>query len=112
MTEIKDKSVPSAIGLNFLLPGIGYMYIGKVIVGIAALFLIIGIYAVYALVGLLSSWFVMNIIMAIDMLILGNKNKKMIEDKTMMKCPECAEVVKYEAKICKHCKSSIEVQPA
>jgi TM2 domain-containing membrane protein YozV len=112
MSEIKEKSVPLAIGLNFLLPGLGYMYMGKVIVGIAALFLIIGIYAVYALIGLLSCWVVMNILMAIDMLILGNKNKKSIEDKTMMKCPECAEMIKNEAKICKHCKSTMEVQPA
>jgi hypothetical protein len=112
MSEIKEKSVPLAIGLNFLLPGLGYMYMGKVILGIAALFLIIGIYAVYALSGLLLTWIVMNIIMAIDMLILGNKNKKVIEDKTMMKCPHCAELVKNEAKICKHCKSSLELQTA
>ena len=88
------------------------MYVGKVNVRIAALFLIIGIYAVYAFVGLISSWLVMNIIMAIDMLILGNENKKTIEDKTMMKCPEYAEMIKNEAKICKHCKNSMEVQPA
>jgi hypothetical protein len=112
MSEIKEKSVPLAIGLNFLLPGLGYMYMGKVILGIAALFLIIGIYAVYALSGLLLTWIGMNIIMAIDMLILGNKNKKMIEDKTMMTCPHCAELVKNEAKICKHCKSSLELQTA
>ena len=35
MSKIKEKSVPLAIGLNFLLPGLGYMYMGKVILGIA-----------------------------------------------------------------------------
>lgn len=34
MAEIKEKSIPLAIGLNLLLPGLGYMYMGKIIVGI------------------------------------------------------------------------------
>jgi len=37
MSELKEKSIPLAIGLNFLLPGVGYMYMGKVVVGIAAM---------------------------------------------------------------------------
>ena len=110
MSELREKNVPLAIGLNFLLPGLGYMYMGKVIVGIAALLLIIGIYAVYAFSGLVMTWVVMNIIMMIDMFILGGKNKKIIEDKTMMKCPQCAEMIKKEANICKHCKSDFYPQ--
>lgn len=110
MSESKEKNVQLAIGLNLILPGLGYMYMGKVIVGIAAFLLIIGIYAAYSLVGLFYVWIIMNAIMAIDMLILGSKQKKDIEEKTMMKCPKCAELVKKEAKICKHCKSDLVAQ--
>ena len=112
MSEPKEKSVPLAIGLNFLLPGLGYMYMGKVIIGIFALLLILCIYLTYALGGVFYTWITMNAIMAIDMLILGNKNKKHIEEKTTMKCPQCAELIKKEAKICKHCKSALVPQTA
>jgi len=41
MTAIKDKSLPFAIGLNLLLPGAGYMYMGRVILGIGALLVVL-----------------------------------------------------------------------
>ena len=105
--SLKEKNIPLAIGLNILLPGLGYMYMGKVIIGIAALLLIICMYLITALFTIIFTWFVMNVIMAIDMLILADKNKKIIEEQTMMKCPSCAELVKKEATICKHCRSSL-----
>ena len=110
MSKFKEKSIPLAIGLNIVLPGLGYMYMGKVIVGIAALFLIIGIYAMFAFSGVLLTWVMMNIMMAIDMIILGKKNEKLIEDKTMIKYPYCAELIKNAAKICKHCKNELVPQ--
>ncbi len=103
MMEIKEKSIPLAIGLNVLLPGTGYMYMGKIFIGIAALLLIIAIYAATSLFALFSTWFVMNFIMAVDMVILGKKKNKEFEQETMTKCPMCAELIKKEAKICKHC---------
>lgn len=103
MAEVEGKSIPLAIGLNFVLPGAGYMYMGKIIVGIAALLLIIGIYFTTTIFTLFSTWIVMNVIMAIDMAILGKKINKEIEDKMMMQCPMCAEPIKMEAKICRHC---------
>jgi predicted Zn finger-like uncharacterized protein len=36
------------------------------------------------------------------------RSEKIIEEKTTMKCPQCAELIKKEAKICKHCNSSID----
>jgi hypothetical protein len=42
------------------------------------------------------------------------KNNEMVESKAienggMRKCPSCAELVKSEAKICKHCQSDLEI---
>ena len=71
--EIKEKSIPLAIGLNILLPGAGYMYMGKIFVGIASLLFIIAIYAATSVFTFFSTWLVMNIIMAGDMVILGKK---------------------------------------
>ena len=107
MKNSKEKSIPFAIGLNFLAPGLGYMYMGKIIVGIAALFLILGIYASTTIDTFLTSWLGLNVIMAIDMLMLGKKKQKELANKTMIKCPKCAELIQKEAQICKHCKSDI-----
>ena len=73
MNQVKEKSIGLAIGLNLLLPGVGYMYMGKVIVGIGALLLVLGMFAVEA-AYVLPAWIGINIIMAIDMLLLGKKS--------------------------------------
>lgn len=102
MSELKEKSIPLAIGLNLLLPGAGYMYMGKVVVGIGAMLLVIMIYFASVAMGLVTS-FGMFVIMTIDMLILGNKQKKEIELNATIKCPKCAELIKKEAKVCRFC---------
>jgi len=112
MSEVKEKNIPLAIGLNFILPGLGYMYMGKVIVGIGALLLIVAMYFTTAIIYLFFTWVFMNAIMAIDMVILGNKRKKDVEGKLMAKCPQCAEMIMKEAKICKHCQTEQAPQPA
>jgi len=83
MANVKKKKLYLAIGLNILLPGLGYMYMGKVLVGIAALFLIIMFHIMFLSFYLaffrippnfshfLLIWFIMNICMASDMLKLG-----------------------------------------
>ena len=110
--EIKEKSTPLAIGLNLLLPGLGYMYMGKIIVGIAALILVIAIYATTSIFVLFFVWLIMNAIMALDMIILGKKRSTELEQKTMMKCHMCAELIRKEAKICKHCGAQIMIDPS
>jgi len=76
MAKTKEKSLGLAIGLNLLLAGAGYMYMGKWIVGIFALLLIFGIYATSGVGGLGGAWLIMNLIMGIDMYILFKKNKE------------------------------------
>ena len=60
MSAPKEKNIPLAIGLNLVLPGLGYMYMGKVVVGIAALLLIIAIYKTCAFAGIFSAWLVIS----------------------------------------------------
>jgi hypothetical protein len=40
LAELKEKSLPVAISLNLLLPGTGYLYMGKIVVGIGAMLLV------------------------------------------------------------------------
>ena len=107
MSNPKEKNLPLAIGLNLLFPGAGYVYMGRVLLGIMAFLLVVATLAV-SIVTFGITWLVVQIIMALDMVILFNKNAKALEAATMMKCPQCAEMIKREAKVCRFCGVSLD----
>ena len=68
-----------------------------------ALTVIIGIWAVRlqrsVVLGVLGSFFLSPLVVGIYYLIVGPKNIK--------KCPDCAETIKKEAKVCRFCHAQL-----
>lgn len=83
MDDKREKSLLVAIGLNVLLPGAGYWYLGEIVLGVAALVLMVLVMGVAALVEVLDRdegvwllpWLGLNVAMAIDMWILFRKKR-------------------------------------
>ncbi|TAJ91782.1 MAG: hypothetical protein EPO31_13830 [Gammaproteobacteria bacterium] len=97
----KEKSGLLAAGLNILLPGAGYMYCGRPILGIIVLPFVIGMIFVTP-AGALGIW----IVLIIDgFLAAGRYNKCLAQkiDAAMKVCPQCAEKIMPEAKVCRYC---------
>ena len=100
---LAEKSLPFAIGLNLILPGVGYMYMGNIFAGIVAFLAILAFYASTPFLWFLVVWISLNAIMALDVLMLSNKRKKQIEAATTRQCPQCAKIIKAQATVCRFC---------
>ena len=107
MAKASEKSLPLAIGLNLLLPGLGYVYMGRAILGLAALGLSVLLVVYSGALFFIPTWVVLNLIMAIDMVILFNKNRAAVVALSTKKCPQCAELIQKDAKICRFCRSNV-----
>jgi TM2 domain-containing membrane protein YozV len=95
----KAKDLVLAIVLNALLPGVGYMYMGRVPLGV----LVLPIVSLLIILSHWAWWLVWMLVMGVDMYIFHLKNKREVEAATLKKCPSCAEMVRREALVCKHC---------
>lgn len=73
MTKSKSKSLAAAIGLNLLLPGLGYLYMCRWIVGVLGGVLVLAILMRSPSEHLLIVWMSANLIMVIDMYLLSSK---------------------------------------
>jgi hypothetical protein len=103
MTTIKEKNLPLGICLNLLLPGLGYIYMGRWFLGLIAGALILAIIFSAPTQNVLAVWLVMNLIMLIDMILLHGK----LKNNHQVSCSFCAELTNANAKICKHCKEAV-----
>ena len=107
MSVATEKSLPLAIGLNFVLPGAGYMYLGRFSVGIGAMVVVSLILIATGAVLLVPLWLWLNVIMAIDLSMLFYKQQAAVQAATLRKCPYCAELIQAEARVCKHCQRDV-----
>lgn len=71
----KLKSRTAAVGLNVLLPGAGYLYMGRWFAGIFGGALILAILMRSSQEHLFWVWTVTNLIMAIDMCLLSSNHQ-------------------------------------
>lgn len=94
----EEKSLALAIGLNLFFPGFGYIYMGRPILGIAAFVLVVAVVATNFLIAPMV-WLTMNIIMALDMLILQKKRQAQMRKP----CVRCAETIQKAASVCHFC---------
>ncbi|MEX5685427.1 hypothetical protein [Pseudomonas silesiensis] len=74
MTYSKSNSLGAAVGMNLLLPGLGYLYMGRWIAGVLGGALVIAICVRSPSEHLLIVWAATNLIMAIDMCLLGSRH--------------------------------------
>ncbi|OLU35339.1 hypothetical protein [Pseudomonas sp. PA27(2017)] len=103
MAAEKRKNLALAVGLNMLLPGLGYIYYGKWIVGFLGGGLVIAIAASNIAQNTLVVWVAVNVLMAIDMLLLNSRDRRRARDSDSMQCRSCAELIRAEAKKCRFC---------
>ncbi|MDD5014784.1 MAG: zinc ribbon domain-containing protein [Atribacterota bacterium] len=108
--EAKRKKGWIAAVLNLFLPGAGYIYCGKIFIGIIVLpFFILMFFSVGALAPFLIPS--LCFVLIVDGFLAADRANKKIDKKIgdlMKKCPQCAEKVLPDAKICKHCGSKLE----
>ena len=105
--EKKRKSGALAAGLNLIIPGAGYIYCGRVILGIAAFILTVLLVLTLFPYGAITIW----IVLIIDGFLCADRYNKKLDIKIesqKKKCPMCAELVQPDAKVCKHCGHKFE----
>ena len=106
--QFKEKSGAKAAAFNLILPGLGYIYCGRVILGIIVFPFVAAMLFFVHWGGAIFLW----VILIVDGFLAAGRYNKKIEKKiqeSMKKCPQCAEKIMPDAKVCKHCGYKFEV---
>lgn len=122
-----EKNVRISAILSIIIPGLGQIYNGEALRGVlytilGVLYIIlIGCSGIFAMIGfkygvrmmIISGliYVIIEIICSIDAYRMAvNINKSLVEHERVLlkKCPFCAEMVKNEEIVCKHCGSNFE----
>ena len=108
----EKKNVGTAVVLNFVLPGAGYMYVGKVVLGVVVLLLaLLADFAAIsgAGIGVEAAGF-LGVVGAIDGYLQATKYNERVdrekaeeEEDNLVRCPECAERIQRTARVCRFC---------
>lgn len=98
-----------AAGLNLLLPGAGYIYCGRIFLGIIALPFFILFIVMSGPIFYGPLWAILIIDGFISATIYNKKLDKRI-NAAMRTCPMCSERILPEAKVCKHCGHKLALQ--
>jgi len=104
--KLKEKSLPLSIGLNVILPGLGYIYMGRLILGLIGVIAISYLYLNTALIYAGVTWMMVNLLMGIDMYMMQQKRTAQITARNTRRCPNCAEIIQRQAKVCHFCKTT------
>lgn len=104
----KTKSQTVAFFLNFFLPGLGFAYLGRpaLIFGGVVFFVASTIDATHHLEEAFDPIrLILSLVAALAIAVIGSDAAEMFNHvrPASRKCPHCAEEVKIEAKVCKHC---------
>ncbi|TPV92432.1 MAG: zinc ribbon domain-containing protein [Myxococcales bacterium FL481] len=103
----RRKNPALAAAMNVLVPGAGYIYCGRVFLGIIAFPFVAGMLFYEPLAG-----FGLTLVMIVDGFLAAGRYNRRLDERiaaAMKTCPVCAEKVRPEATACRHCGHPFDV---